>query len=226
MRRDYAGGLRLLRKEGIHSFAALVRALPRLSGTAAWTAIRLLEQRGRRSASALVPILALADQTIAVEAAKALANLGGARARSGCVRLLESDAPRAARYAAAYALAMMRDDEAARTVVGLVVDQREDPAIRGQAAEGLDYFGREGGPHRRLAIRTAFRGLADPSPTVRFWCAFALGAMRHTPAVPALARLARRDKVVCPGWWRVCDEAADAVAVIEGRLPPERTPVP
>ncbi|WP_248360211.1 HEAT repeat domain-containing protein [Anaeromyxobacter oryzae] len=226
IRRDYDRGLRLLRNESIRSFATLIRALPHLRGLAGWTAIRLLERRGRRIASALVPILTLADNPIAAEASKVLANIGGARARRGCIRLLESDAPKSARYAATHALAFMRDDEAARTVVALVVDQHEDPEIRGQAAEGLDYFGREGGPHRRLAIRTALRGLGDPSPVVRFWCAFALGAMRHKPAIPTLRKLARRDKAVCPGWWRVCDEAADAIAVIEGRLPPDRTPLP
>jgi len=40
--------------------------------------------------------------------------------------------------------------------------------------------------------------------------------------MPALRKLARRDKAVCPGWWRVCDEAVDAIAVIEDRLPPGR----
>ncbi|HSN91080.1 MAG TPA: hypothetical protein VLS93_07610, partial [Anaeromyxobacteraceae bacterium] len=50
VRRDLRRGRRLLADEGIRSFAALTRALPRLRGLAAWTAIRLLEGRGRRSA--------------------------------------------------------------------------------------------------------------------------------------------------------------------------------
>lgn len=223
VRRDYQRGLRLLREGGVNSFEKLTTALTRMRGLAGWTAISLLEQRGRSAAPALVSIVARGDESLAAEASKALANLGGARARRGCIRILQRDAATAARYAATYALAFMRDDEAARTLVALVLDQDEDPKIRGQAAEGLDHFGREGGPHRRLAIRTALRGLDDPSPVVRFWCAFALGAMRYTPAIPALRNLARRDKAVCPGWWRVCDEAADAIAVMEGRLPPERT---
>jgi HEAT repeat protein len=172
-----------------------------------------------------VRLLALGDELLAGEASKALANLGGAQARRGCVRVLDSDAPRPARYAATYALAFMRDDAAARTLAALVLDPGEDPEIRGQAGEGFDHFGREGGPHRRLAVRAALRGLDDPSPVVRFWCAFALGAMPYPRAIPALRKLARRDTAVCPGWWRVCDEAADAVAHMEGRPTPERTPI-
>jgi hypothetical protein len=226
VRRDYGRGLRLLRKKGIDSFATLIAVLPHLRGDGGWTAIRLLEQRGRSAAPALVPLLALGDELLAGEASKALANLGGARARRGCIRLVKSAAPKSARYAATYALAFMRDDEAATTLVALVLDHEEDEHIRGQAAEGLDHFGREGAPHRRIAVRTALRGLDDPSPVVRFWCAFALGAMEYRPAIPALRRLASGDKAVCPGWWRVCDEASDAIDLMEGRDPPERTPAP
>lgn len=226
MRRDLRRGLRLLRNEGIRSFDTLTRALLRLRGLAGWTAIRLLEGRGRRSAGALVRLLTVADELLVGEASKALANLGGAQARRGCARIVESDAPTPARYAATYALAFMRDDNVGKVLAALVLDQDEDPGIRGQAAEGLDYIGREGGPHRRLAVRMALRGLDDPSPVVRFWCASALGAMPYPPAIPTLRKLARRDQAVCPGWWRVSDEAADAVAHMEGRPPPERTRPP
>lgn len=222
MRRQYRRGLRILQNQGVHSFAALTRALPGLRGVAAWTGICILEQQGRRAAPSLVSLLAI--EALAAEAAKALANLGGARARRGCTRLLDGKAPKPVRYAATYALAYMRDDEAASTLMALVRDRHEAEEVRGQAAEGLDYLGREGGPHRRAAARTALHGLDDPSPVVRFWCAFALGAMRFEPAVPALERLARQDKAMCPGWWQVCDEAADAVAMIEGREPPARRP--
>lgn len=222
MRRDLRRGARILASKGIESFEDLEDALSHLRGVAGWAAVRLLEARGRRSARALVQLLERGDHLLAGESSKVLAALGGARARRGCVRVLESDAPKSARYAAAYALAFMRDDEAASPLTALVLDQEEDPEVRGQAAEGLDYFGREGGPRRRLAIRTALRGLGDPSPVVRFWCVFALGSMRYTPAIPALKKLARRDQAVCPGWWRVRDEAADAIAVIEGLVPPER----
>jgi HEAT repeat protein len=221
IRRDLRRGLRLLSKAGVHSFEALTTAHPCLRGVAGWTAIRLLEERGRRSASALVRLLTLGDELLAIAASKALANIGGTQARRGCVRIVDSDAPRWARCAATYALAHMRDDDAAKTLAKLVRDRDEDPTIRGQAAEGLDYIGREDGPHRRLAARTALRALDDPSPIVRFWCAFALGAMPYPPAIPALRRL-RRDNAVCPGWWRVGDEAAAAVAHMEGRPTPER----
>jgi len=224
--RDLRRGLRGLSRVGIHSFEALTRALPDLRGLAGWTAVLLLEARGRRASRALLSLLTGGDNVLAVEASKALANLGGVQVLRGCTRVLESEVPTPAKRAAVYALASMRDDKAAGTIVARVLDRDEDPDLRGQAAEGLDFFGREGGPHRQLAVRTALRGLEDHSPVVRFWCAFALGAMPHPPAIPALRRLARRDKAVCPGWWRVCDEAADAVAQMEGRPVPERTRTP
>ena len=91
-RRDHQAGLRLLHREGIESFAALTEALPRLRGLARWIAVRLLEGRGRHAASALVPLLAAADQSVAAEASRALAHVGSALARRGCIRLLRSSA--------------------------------------------------------------------------------------------------------------------------------------
>ncbi len=215
--------MRGLSRAGIDSFEALTGALQELRGRVGWSAIRLLEGRGRRASRSLLALLAGTNPVVAVEAAKALANLGGVQALRGCARILESDAPVSTRLAAAYALSFMRDDRAAEALVACVLDQEEAPDLRGQAAEGLDFLGREGGPKRGLAVRAALRGLEDPSPTVRFWCAFALGAMPCPSAIKALRKLARRDKAVCPGWWRVCDEAADAIALMEGRPVPERT---
>ena len=71
-------------------------------------------------------------------------------------------------------------------------------------------------------VRALVDALSDPSPTVRFWAAFALGAASARTAVPALQRLAATDEAVCPGWWRVADEAADALVTIAGGSPPER----
>jgi HEAT repeat protein len=70
--------------------------------------------------------------------------------------------------------------------------------------------------------------LRDETPEVRFWACFALGSMGARPALPELQRLAETDEIVCPGWWRVKDEAVDAVySILHGVWPDlvrERTP--
>jgi len=57
---------------------------------------------------------------------------------------------------------------------------------------------------------------------VRFWSAFALGKLRSRRAVAHLRDLLT-DATGVPGWWSVGEEAFDAIEVIEGRTPPERT---
>lgn len=222
LRRAYERGLRALRRRRVASFERLPGALSNLRGAAALTAVGLLALRGRRSVPALLSLLTSGDTMATARASEALAKLGGARAVEGCISVLSSAAEPEARYAATYALAFMRDDAVGEALIARLLDQREDPKIRGQAAEGLDYLGRLGGPWRRRAVRALRKGLGDPTPTVRFWCSCAFGAIPYKPAVPALRRLARQDTAVCPGWGRVCDEAKKAIEVIESRPPRRR----
>ena len=72
---------------------------------------------------------------------------------------------------------------------------------------------------RRKLTRQAAYGLidllGDPCPQVRFWSAFSLGTIRARVARRAL-RSASHDSTAVEGWWTVGDEAADALAHIEG----------
>lgn len=102
----------------------------------------------------------------------------------------------------------------------------ETAVVRAQAAEGIGNHLGCADQRRRLfqrATRLLITGLSDSSAGVRFWSAFALGAMRTRKALPALRELLS-DTTPCIGWWPVCDEAADAIASIERRAQdiPER----
>ena len=67
--------------------------------------------------------------------------------------------------------------------------------------------------------------LNGKEPTVRFWCCYASGEMRARSAVSKLRKVALNDEGVCPGWWAVKDEAADAITIIQGGHPPDRVRV-
>lgn len=145
--------------------------------------------------------------------------------------------PQAQRTAAVYALAFSGDVQLdsrhagpiRETFVGLLADPAEPPALRAQAAEGLANMLGACAPDtpepaaREQAGRLLLETLRDAAAEVRFWSAFALGALGYAPALPALRELAARDQTLLPGWWTVGEEAADAADRLEGRQPPERT---
>ncbi len=56
--------------------------------------------------------------------------------------------------------------------------------------------------------------LDDPSPEVRFWCAFALGQIGARSALPALRQLVASDEAVVLGWWSVGTEMADGMRTV------------
>jgi len=97
--------------------------------------------------------------------------------------------------------------------------------VRGHAAEAIAerlQFSDPLDPVRKVAELRFLDLLNDASPAVRFWSAFGLGKLRTTAAVPALRMLSSDDTPVI-GWWTVGEEAADAIDLIEGREPPDRT---
>jgi len=172
----------------------LLRCLPELPPAAAWHAV-----------------------------GRTLPELGGKRVQRVLVRILRTHSDVRLREAAAYGLWQVGGDDAHYVLVASVSDRTEDPRVRGQAAETLGYITRDRRTRQyREVAHALIDALADASPIVRFWAAFALGSMRARQAVPALRHLATTDQEVCPGWWRVGDEAGDAVISIEGGTPPER----
>lgn len=168
-------------------------------------------------------------RTDPVEWAKAViaARLDG----SAVVELLDlaRGAPDGQSRMASWALGFGAIPEALRsdTVLSLLAvlgDATRPGPVRGQMVEAvaeLLEFADHVDPVRGIAAGFFIDLLNDASPDVRFWCAFGLGKMGATPAVPFLRELTI-DTTSVPGWWTVGQEAADAIASIEGRQPAER----
>ena len=163
----------------------------------------------------------------AFEAAKSLSSLP--RLPAGrIVKVLAGAEGIHNREAAAYALAWLRRKDrnmTLRALLNIIDDESEYPAVRAQALEGL---GVQMPTERRKlwaeVERAVLRGLTDEAVEVRFWAYYAAGTLRIRRALPRLAEMARSDSVVCPGWWRVSEEAADAVEWIHGRETESRLP--
>jgi HEAT repeat protein len=91
------------------------------------------------------------------------------------------------RAAAAFAMQMVSTPTTVRALESVVKKKSESPRVRGEAAEALVHC------HRRKSHDVLVAGLNDSSKDVRFWCAFSLGEMAETRALPSLKRLAATD---------------------------------
>jgi hypothetical protein len=133
------------------------------------------------------------------------------------------------REAAVYALSWLRRkyrNKTLRALLDIIDDASEHPAVRAQALEGLGVQM----PTVRQKLwaeveRAVLCGLTDEAVEVRFWACYAAGTLRMKGALPRLAEMARSDSAVCPRWWRVSEEAADAVEWIHGRETEARSPL-
>jgi HEAT repeat protein len=133
------------------------------------------------------------------------------------------------REAAAYALSWVfgRKNQKPLEVLLATFDKvGESSSVRAQALEG---FGLQRPTKRnRLWSRVEaaiLRGLADESTEVRFWACYAAGTLQIKSALPKLQDLADTDSEICPNWWRVSEEAADAIEWIHGRETASRSPM-
>lgn len=133
------------------------------------------------------------------------------------------------REAAAYALSWIRrrrNQKPLEVLLATFEKIEESPSVRAQALEG---FGLQHPTKRnRLWSRvetSILRGLADELAEVRFWACYAAGTLQVKTALPKLRELVENDFEVCPNWWRVSEEAADAIEWIHGRETPSRLPM-
>jgi HEAT repeat protein len=190
-----------------------------------WRALEEIKDLGRaKGVPALLQRLPNLHPVVAWHAVgRTLAELGGEHAYRALATILREHTDPALREAAAYAFWQFSDDRAHPLLLAALRNAAEDPRVRGQAAETLGYTTHDARTRRyKETAESLVDVLDDPSPTVRFWAAFALGTMRARTAVPALQRQSATDEAVCPGWWRVADEAADALVTIAGGVPQER----
>lgn len=201
-----------LRAAGHLSWEGLIAVLTdRAAGAHRLRAAWLLGRLGEPSA--LAPLLgALEDPEAALRggAAYALGSLANPGAIPALARALRHDSDGQVRADAAWALGLMGEDEVIDPLLEALGDAAELPEVRGQAAESLT------GPGSARAIPGLLAALTDPSPAIRYWCAFALGELGAREAVPALEHLAATDTAIATGHGSVADEARSALASIRG----------
>jgi HEAT repeat protein len=208
--------LSVLRAGGT-SLSALVRLVsnPETSletrETACWFLGRLDD---RRALPAFLSALRANDASLRGHAARELGFLGVRRAVKPLVDLLLTDRDDEVRKAAAVALGSIHAQRAMEPMLRVLTHTTTaSPGLRGMVAEQLARFNSSRSSSR--SVRILIDVLEDPSPEVRFWAAYALGALSAREAIPALERLAATDDATLPGWWSVKKEAADAIATIK-----------
>ena len=169
------------------------------------------------------------DAGEAFEAAKSLSELPVLSAAQLAAALHDTkDAHN--REAVVYALSWLRGrrdrNESLPTLLNIFRDADEHPAVRAQALEGLG-LQRPSRRHKLWADveRAILSGLSDEAVEIRFWGCYAAGTLRVKSALPRLRELSRHDHAVCPHWWRVSEEAADAIEWIFGRQTESRVPL-
>lgn len=145
--------------------------------------------------------------------------------RAVCARL-HDDPDQAVRLAAANVLTFWFDPRATEALLVAAEREGESAVVRGQAIEGIGNTlqGAPPGKQRQRAIPKLLGWLRDPAPEVRFWSIYAVGTLHATEARPILEELARTDEAMCEGWWRVREEAEDALASWDLGGWPERDP--
>jgi hypothetical protein len=156
----------------------------------------------------------------AIEVAKSLSTLPRLQIRR-IMEVLGDAKDLSNRVAAVYALSWLcrkENHEVLRALINIAGNAGEHPAVRGQAFEGLG-IQRSTQRYRswRDIERVILAGLRDHEVEVRFWACYAAGSLRMKSALPELQEITENDSAMYPNWWRVSEEAADAIEWIFGR---------
>jgi hypothetical protein len=173
---------------------------------------------GRRK---LVRSLSARDDARRWAAASELARDGDERTLRRVERVLEGRGDERGRAAAAYVLGFSGETGFADVLARRLADRDESVAVRGHAAEALGHL-LQYEPvlaEIRMAVVSC---LVDHEPEVRFWSAFAAGALGLQEARLRLQLLLTDDAFVV-GWWTVGQEAEWALRCLDGE---EHPPLP
>ena len=123
------------------------------------------------------------------------------------------------RVAAAYVLGFSGESEVAGVLAASALRSRAScPAVRAHAAEALGHL-LQFEPVLAENRSAIVASLTDPEPEVRFWCAFAAGALELQESRPRLERL-RDDDALLEDWWTVGQEAEWALRCLDGEVHP------
>ena len=172
--------------------------------TACWLAARL-----HGEAAGPILLKAIAFDELRSRCVLILGQIGYTEAFDELAALLSSDPDEEIRALTAFALGEMDDARAVEPLVERLSDREEWTHVRGEAAEALGKLGDD----RALSI--LLETLNDPATEVRFWSAFALGCLADERAIEPLTTLADSDDSSLPGYWKVADEALDAIDAIK-----------
>jgi hypothetical protein len=117
------------------------------------------------------------------------------------------------RHAAARALGWIQPvrTQAAKALVGALLDKSQPQPVREEVAESLAYS------HYRPAIPPLISVLDEPDVRIRFWAVFALGGIgADGQAIDALERMLSDEEVPPGNWWSV---GREALAMLGSRDP-------
>jgi len=170
---------------------------------------------GRRR---LVRKLSARDPARCWEAATALAHVDDPRTLRRVERLLESRSNDQGRAAAAYVLGFSGSADVSEALVRRLADTDESVLVRAHAAEALGHL-LQYQPVLAQIRTTIVSCLRDPDPEVRFWSAFAAGALELQESRSQLERL-RGDDTEIAGWWTIAEEAVWALRCLDGEDDP------
>jgi len=171
----------------------------------------LIQLDARRAVPALLAILQDGGEVFDVRhaAARAVGMLADHHTADELAALLSAPGDPHLCFWAAYALSARGDERALKPLIERLNDEGEDARVRGLAAEALASVAHKDEDDH--AFHALLEALGEPAPEVRFWAAFALGAVGDARALPALERVAMRDRSTVFGHRSVGQEAAEAI---------------
>lgn len=136
-------------------------------------------------------------------------------------RVLEGRGDEQSRAAAAYVLGFSGESDFAGALARRLADEDESVVVRAHAAEGLGHLLQHEPVLAEIRLPIV-SSLVDPEPEVRFWCAFAAGALELQESRHRLEGLLADDAFV-ESWWTVGQEAEWALRCLDGE---EHPPLP
>lgn len=107
------------------------------------------------------------------------------------------------------------------------VQTDESPKVRAQTLEtiGMSWTAQLKNYRLRNRIeKCVVDALSDEADEVRFWACYAAGQLKMKTALGKLSELVENDDSYLEFWWRVSEEAADAIEWINGRDTEARIP--
>ncbi|PRQ04008.1 putative phycocyanin operon protein Z [Enhygromyxa salina] len=158
----------------------------------------------------LITLLSDEEPRVRAEAAMSLGLLSNDTVVDSLLSRLKTDPELQVRLAVVHSLGTLSHTKSAHCLQALISNPEEDATVRADATEALAHVDADG------VIDALLSALQDPSPTVRFSAAYALGEQGDPVALPALRVIADTD-VASTEFGDVAARAAEAIEDINNR---------